>query len=414
MTKVVMIEPVRTRDARHAAAAGGTQLPASEAAALCAAARGLAADQLFERVERSGLTGKGGGGFPTHRKMELMRAQQADRKFVIVNGSEHEPGSLKDRHLLDRYPHRVLGGALILARAVGATDLIIAVNETARAAIEGIRAEVARWRQSDDRLPVEVEVRTVPDIYIVGEETALIEALEGNEPRPRRRPPLTIVRGLHGCPTLVQNVETVAHLPYIVEHGPDAYRASGFGTGGVTLCTLGPEFLRPGVYEVPVGTPIREVLYELGGGLRDGSEIRAIQPGGPSSGFLDAANLDLPLDAAALAENGSSVGCAVIRAYSRNQCMVREMGRLMEFFKEGSCGQCPECRMETQMLDAIFRQLVSGRGSWKLVQRIPDILALAKGKGICGFIRMPVAPLETGLKLFHDDIDALIAPAVAA
>jgi NADH-quinone oxidoreductase subunit F len=251
-----------------------------------------------------------------------------------------------------------------------------------------------------------VVIRTVPDIYIVGEESALLETLEGNKPLPRKRPPFPIERGLHGLPTLIHNVETVAHLPFIAAEGAAAYRALGAGGEGVTLCTLGAEFVKPGVYEVPLGVWIGDVLYDWGGGLRGGMAIKAIQPGGPSSGLLGADQLDLPLNAEILQTHGSALGCAVIRAYSVNDCMVREIGRVLSFFAKGCCGQCPRCRMETNMLDTIVRQVLAGKGTSKLIEQADKIIALAKGEGICSLITMPVAPLQSCIRLFPEEFAA--------
>jgi NADH:ubiquinone oxidoreductase subunit F (NADH-binding) len=252
---------------------------------------------------------------------------------------------------------------------------------------------------------ISVVIHKVPDKYIVGEESALLEVIEGREPFPRTRPPFPIEKGLFGSPTLIQNVETVAHLPFILNEGADAYKALGLNGQGVTLCTLGREFTNSGVYEVPLGTSIRTILYELGGGLKDGFDIKAVQPGGPSSGFLLAEDFDLPLNAQALKDHGTSLGCAVIKAYSANDCMVREISKMMDFFAHGSCGQCPECRMETNMLSAIMKQVGAGQGNWKLVDRVHDIMNMVQGKGICGLIKMPVAPLKSGLELFHAEFE---------
>ena len=213
---------------------------------------------------------------------------------------------------------------------------------------------------------------------------------------------------MHGFPTLIHNVETLAHLPFIASAGAAAYRALGINGQGVTLCTLGPEFARPGIYEVRLGTPIIEILNDLGGGLSDGSRIKAIQPGGPSSGFLVASHFHLPLDAEALKAHGSALGCAVIRAYSDKDCMVREIGKIMHFFAHGCCGQCPRCRMETNMLDTIVRQILSGKGNWKLVDQVEKIIELAKGEGICSLITMPVAPVRSCLELFRAEFAAHI------
>jgi len=267
--------------------------------------------------------------------------------------------------------------------------------------------QAARMRLLHDS-GIEVLVHYVPDVYIAGQESALLEAIEGRKPLPRATPPYPIEKGLWGCPTLVQNVETVAHLPFILEYGAQAYRECGTYGKGVTLCSFGPEFNHPGVHEVPLEAPIHVVLYEFGGGLRDGSPIKAIQPGGPSSGFLPASLFDLPFDARTLAEHGAALGCAAIRAYSDKACMVHELGKIMGFFARGSCGQCPKCKMETQMLTSIMSQVHGGKANWDLVDRITEILKFASGGGLCSLIDMPIAPMRTGLLLFKEEFAAHI------
>ncbi|MBL0093746.1 MAG: hypothetical protein IPP50_16325 [Piscinibacter sp.] len=195
----------------------------------------------------------------------------------------------------------------------------------------------------------------VPDHYIVGEETAPLEALEGRTAMPRKRPPFPIESGLFGVPTLVHKVETVAHVPYIVLFGGDHHRTLGDAGKGMTLCTLGDEFVNAGVHLVPLGIPVRELLYGIGKGLRSGERIVAVQPGGPSSGFLTEQDFECSFDHVALAAAGSALGCAAVRAYGEGTDMVRVMVEVASFFEEGSCGQCPQCRMETRMLAAILR-----------------------------------------------------------
>jgi NADH:ubiquinone oxidoreductase subunit F (NADH-binding) len=366
-------------------------------------------DEVIDLVEAVGLAGKGGAGFPTHRKLRLMRTQPGPRKIIVLNGAEHEPGSLKDRHLLENYPHRVLEGALILAHAVGAGEVIVAINQAAPGAAHAFAAAMSSAVAAGvDFAGIEVRIAEVPDHYIVGEETALLEVIEGRAALPRSRPPYPIEQGIQGAPTLVQNVETAAHLPFIVSHGVVPTRASGDAGGGVTLCTLGEEFANPGVYEVPLGMPLREILETVGGGLRDGSAIKAVQPGGPSSGFLASDALDVGFDSVSLRHRGSALGCAAIRAYSVDTCMVEEIARIMHFFAEESCGQCPRCRMETGMLDTILRKVVAGGGSWQLLAQVDKLIELAKGQGKCTLIDMPVAPLKTGLALFRDEFQAHI------
>lgn len=356
------------------------------------------------------LTGKGGAGFPAARKARLMVAQAGPHKTLVVNGSEHEPGSLKDRFLLEMHPHQVVEGAMILAHAVGADTVIFAINAGSTKAVDSMERAIAEIDADAMGVPANValQVRTVPEVYIVGEETALLETLEGREPLPRRKPPFPIEQGLHGLPTLVQNVETVARIPFIVSSGAGAYRALGPGGTGSTLCTFGPEFVNAGVQDVPLGISIRELLDVWGGGRRDGLPIKCIQPGGPSSGFVMPEQFDQPFDAATLTRLGSALGCAVIRAFSIEDCMVRLIGETMHFFAVESCGQCPRCRMETNMLDTIVRQVLNGAGSQKLLDKVEGIIKLARGQGICSLIDMPVAPIRSGLHHFADEFAAHI------
>lgn len=370
----------------------------------------LSAVELIDLVQEAGLIGKGGAGFPTHRKLRLVAAQPASRKLVVLNGSEHEPGSCKDRYLLEHYPHLVIEGALILAHAIGADTVLVAINESLPACHREFSAALrAAVEAGVDFAGITLQVVPVPDTYIVGEETALLEVIEGRKALPRKKPPYPGEQGVNGAPTLVQNIETAAHLPFIVCAGAAAYRALGVNGRGVTLCTLGQEFARPGVYEIPLGTPLRHVLERWGGGLRDGAAIKAIQPGGPSSGFLPAADLDLPLDPEVLKQHGAALGCAAIRAYSVDRCMVAEIAQVMHFFAHGSCGQCPRCRMETGMLDTILRRVLEGAGSWQLLGQVDKLIELSRGEGKCSLIDMPVAPIKTGLDLFRAEFDAHIA-----
>jgi NADH:ubiquinone oxidoreductase subunit F (NADH-binding) len=362
------------------------------------------AEGIIDKIEKSELSGKGGAGFPVYKKWQLINSQNDDNRYVIINGSEHEPGSFKDKYLLENYPHQVLEGALITAYAVRASEVIVAINETSIQSIANVQQALVEMTNAGYlHKGIKVSVRTVADKYIVGEESALLEALEGREPFPRKKPPFPIEQGLFNRPTLIQNVETVAHIPFIINHGPEAYRNLGVNNKGVTLCTIGEEFNNPGVYEVPLGTSIRNILYGLGGGLKTGKEIKAIQPGGPSSGFLTQNQFDLPLDAEVLMENQSALGCSAIKAFSVDDCMVREIGKITNFFAHGSCGQCPECRMETNTFNSIINQVCQGHGSWNLLDKIDTILDMVQGKGICGLIKMPVPPVKTGMELFHDE-----------
>jgi NADH:ubiquinone oxidoreductase subunit F (NADH-binding) len=384
-------------------------------------AQTMSAEQFLGLIERSGLTGKGGAHFPTHRKVSFMQKQESGEKCLIVNGGEHEPGSQKDRYLLETYPQTVIEGALILAHAVNANTILIAVNDGEEKAIMSMKSALVRIADEEYATktgkPILISVIGVADSYLVGEESALIEALEGREALPRRRPPFPIEQGFHNNPTLVQNVETVGHLPFIVAAGSARYRALSAHDAGVTLCTFGPEFKNPGVRLVPFGISLREVVYAYGGGLKSGQPIKAVQPGGPAAGFLSDPELDVPFEYGALKQAGSALGCAAIRAFSQDDDMVLYVADTMAFFSSSSCGQCPSCRMETHMLNSIMTQVVAKKANEKLLKQVPVIIANATIKpALCGLVQMPARPMLSALEKFPEEfrryVDVIPQPAV--
>ncbi len=365
--------------------------------------RRKAPEWLLNKVQEAGLDGKGGARFPSHRKMQLHRLQTAPVKHLVVNGAEHEPGSSKDSWLLTHHSRAVVDGALCVAHEVGATDVHFAVNEINQQALDAIRIAVDEIRQTTANLP-NINVHVVPDVYVVGEETALIKALEGMQPMPTGRPPFPIQSGLHGAPTLVHNAETVAHVPYIVLAGPDVYRSMGPAGLGPTLCTFGEEFVRSGVRLVPQGISIQTLIDDFGGGLRSGGQVVAVQPGGPSSAFLNSTDFHCAFDALSLKAVGSSLGCAAVRAYTDVEAVIRDVKVLADFFAASSCGQCPPCRMQTRMLSTIVGQLSAGQAGRKALEQIPLIVQANRGKGLCGLIQMPVSPIESLIQRFPDEV----------
>jgi NADH-quinone oxidoreductase subunit F len=359
---------------------------------------------IVEAIERAGLRGRGGAGFPTGSKLRLAREAEGDTKYLVVNGAEDEPGSGKDQFLLKSLPELVVEGTMIAARAVGARHLVFYLSELHPES--GVA--LGRVLEQTDRLAdagMDASVVVSPSSYVAGEDTAALEVIEGREPLPRDKPPYPVTAGVRGLPTAVLNAETVAALARIVLHGADWYRALGTAESpGTMLFTLGPEMASPGIYELELGTPLRHLIEECGGGLRSGEPVRFVLPGGPSSGFLTPEALDVPLTYEALRSAGSAIGCGVVRVFGTSACVVEVLLELMTFFQRECCGQCPPCRMETGLLARLVGQIQAGKGNPALLAKLPEVLDFAQQQGgICSFIAMPGPPVRSALSLFPED-----------
>ena len=369
---------------------------------------------VIRQIEAAGLRGRGGAGFPTARKMALCAQAEGKQKYVVVNGGEDEPGSFKDCTLLEYVPHAVLEGVLLAAYAVGATQAIFYTNETYTEARERIRQTLEEASAASligdgifgTRVSISVESRAAPTPYVAGEDTAVLEVLEGKAPLPRQKPPYPVTAGLFGQPTLVHNVETLANVAPIVWNGPEWFR--GIGTQesyGTMLYSMNEEWERPGVYELPYGAREGELTEELAGGLKRGARLRAILPGGPSSAFL-LPDPSRPLSPEALRAAGSSIGCGVMRGYAEGTCMMEATLEVARFFAKECCGQCPACRMETSSLVTILEKVQLGQAPPQMLDQISRLLAFNKGKGFCSLINMPGPPLLSALKLFPKDFES--------
>ncbi len=372
----------------------------------------LSPQDVIAKVEASGLRGRGGAGFPTGRKLALTLECPETPHYVVMNGGEDEPGSKKDRVLMENVPHLLLEGIILAAYAVRAEKAYLYINHGYRAATGAVETAMREAREAgywgDDvagsGFAVELVIVAAPSNYVAGEDTAALEVIEGKEPLPRQKPPFPVTEGLFGKPSLVNNVETLANIAPIVARGPEWFRS--FGTGdspGTMIFSLGDEMERPGVYELPLGTPLRHLVEECGGGLKDGKRIKAILPGGPSSGFLLPDSLDLPLDHGSLREAGSSIGCGVVKILTEDDSVVDEVARIADFFAKESCGQCPACRMETNMLAALIKKVQQGEGSDALTEQFGKVIAFNKGKGFCSLINMPGPPIESAVRLFPEE-----------
>jgi NADH-quinone oxidoreductase subunit F len=367
---------------------------------------------VLATIAESGLRGRGGAAFPVGRKWQFAADAPGDQKYVVCNGGEDEPGSRKDRYLMENYPHKVIEGLVLASFAIGAREAYLYVNreyDAAHASLERAVAEAAGAGFLGERLfggdyGVTVRLHRAETTYVAGEDSAAVESLEGKKALPRQKPPYPATNGLHDMPTVVNNVETLANVPAIMARGAAWYR--GIGTAdspGTMLFTTLEGVKRPGIYELPFGTPLRTLYEDCAGGMDDPRPLRAILPGGPSSGFLLPDALDLPLDYQAFRDAGSSLGCGVMTYYPEGTCMVEEVLRIAQFFAAESCGQCPACQMETQQLVRILQQAQSGKAPAAVLGTVDRVIQFARGKGFCSLISMPAAPIQSALKLFPED-----------
>jgi NADH-quinone oxidoreductase subunit F len=361
---------------------------------------------ILEEVTASGLRGRGGAGFPVGRKWSIAANVDADTRYVVCNAGEDEPGSFKDRVLLEYRPHLVLEGIILAARAISAESAYLYLNETYSQCFSRTREAIEETTTAGQLEGITITIQPAPTVYVAGEDSATLEALEGKPPKPRQKPPYPATAGLFGMPTVVNNVETLANVPPIVRNGASWFR--GYGTAespGTMIFCLGDEMNRPGAYELAFGTPLRHLYENLGGSLKGGKKLKAILPGGPSCAVLPANRLDVPLDPDSLQQAGSTLGCGVMRFYPEGTCMVEETLRIAQFFARECCGQCPACRMETSMLSTMLERIHQGKGGAALFDQFQKILDFNRGKGYCALIHMPGPPVMSALELFRDEFE---------
>jgi NADH-quinone oxidoreductase subunit F len=372
-------------------------------------------EELIKIVSVAGLRGRGGAGFPTGKKWQFTREAPDQPHYLVLNGGEDEPGSKKDRVLLENLPHLVLEGTILGAYAISASKAYLYINARYDDALKSVNDALAEAKSAGycgnnifgSGFNLEIEIVPAPHNYVAGEDTAVIEVIEGKKAWPRQKPPFPVTVGLFGKPTLVNNVETLANVPPIVFKGADWYRK--FGTAestGTMIFSLNDDVKRPGVYELPFGTPLCYLIEECGGGIKDGQKIKAIMPAAPSSAFLPPEKIDTPLDHNSMREAGSALGCGVVKLVAEGTCIVEELIKIADFFAAESCGQCAACRMETNTLAMMLKKVQAGKGGVPMLEQFGKILEFNKGKGFCNLIAMPGPPIESAIKLFPADFQA--------
>lgn len=362
-------------------------------------ARAHGAEWVLDRLEASGLTGRGGAGFPAHIKWRAIRRQPETERYVVLNADEGEPGTFKDREVMLRRPHLVVEGLAIAAHCLEAGDVYAYV----RGEFGQVKAALLRaLQEARDRGELDDGPRwhfvDGHGAYICGEETALLEALEGKRGMPRMKPPYPVEKGFRGKPTLIQNVESIACVPAIVRRGGDWFRKAGATEAGSKLYCLSGHVRRPGVYEAPMGTSLRRLL-ELAGGV-DG-RLKSFSPGGASSGFLPAGQIDIAMDFRSLREAGSMLGSAGVVVLNETVDMVEAALAQMVFFEEESCGQCSPCRIGTQ----IVRQALESHraGDRDALSYVHEVAWGMREASICGLGQAASLPLTSAMKYFPEE-----------
>lgn len=374
-------------------------------------------DDVCSGVVQSGLRGRGGGGYPTGLKWQLVRKSSGSRKFVVANGDEGDPGAYMDRSLMESDPHRILEGMAIAGYAIGAEqgyiyvrgEYPVAAQRLRKAIKDAERAGLLGSRVLDSSFSFRIDIRIGAGAFVCGEETALLGSIMGRRGQPRIRPPYPAEAGLWGCPTLINNVETFGNIPAIFSIGPEAFSAYGNGKSrGTKVFALCGEVVNNGLIEVPMGIPLREIVFEIGGGLANGATFKAAQTGGPSGGYIPAEKLDTPVDYENLQALGSIMGSGGLIVMGEQSCMVDVARFFMEFCLDESCGKCVPCRTGTVEIYRLLSRICNGSASQRDLQTLEQLCVMMKDTSLCGLGAAAPNPVLSTLRWFRAEYEAHI------
>ncbi len=370
---------------------------------------------VIKSITDSGIRGRGGGGFPTGVKWGFVARAKGDKKYVICNGDEGDPGAFMDRSVMEGDPHAVLEGMAIAAYAIGADEGYIYVRAEYPLAVARMKTAIAQATEQGllgenilgYKFNFKVKVKEGAGAFVCGEETALIASIEGYRGMPRSKPPFPANSGLFGKPTLINNVETLANIPLIIQRGADWFASMGTEKGkGTKTFALTGEVVNTGLIEVPMGTTLREIIFEIGGGCRNGKKFKAVQIGGPSGGCLTEQHLDLPLDYDSLLSVGAMIGSGGLVVMNEDTCIVDVARFFMNFTQNESCGKCVLCREGTKRMLQILEKITGGIGTPEDLITIEELAVAVKDGSLCGLGKTAPNPVLSTLKYFLDEYNA--------
>lgn len=374
----------------------------------------LSQDEVIAELKASGLRGRGGAGFPTWRKWEFSRGPVSDQKYVVCNADEGDPGAYMDRSTVEGDPHSVIEAMTICGHTIGASKGYVYIRAEYPLAIERLRIALDQAREYGllgDKIlgsdfSFDIEIRLGAGAFVCGEETALLQSIEGNRGMPIPRPPFPAIKGLWGKPTVINNVETWANIPVILSKGADWFNKIGTETSkGTKVFALTGKVKNSGLVEVPMGTTLREIVYEIGGGIKDGKKFLGAQTGGPSGGILTSEALDIPIDYESLAHLGSMMGSGGLIVMDEDDCVVDVSKFYMEFCVDESCGKCSPCRIGTNQMHSILQKISKGLGTMEDLDKLEKIGHSMKRAALCGLGQTAPNPTLSTLKRFREEYE---------
>ncbi|GAB4315891.1 MULTISPECIES: NADH-quinone oxidoreductase subunit NuoF [Pseudothermotoga] len=383
--------------------------------ALAKVLKHMSPDQVVEEVKKSGLRGRGGAGFPTGLKWELTRKSKGEKKYIICNADEGDPGAFMDRSVLEGDPHTILEAMAIAGYAIGANQGYIYVRAEYPLAIERLNAAISQAKEygflgeniMDSNFGFDIEIRIGAGAFVCGEETALIASIEGKRGQPRVKPPYPAQSGVWGCPTVINNVETLACIPPIIIKGADWFRSIGTEKSpGTKVFALAGKITNTGLVEVPMGITLKELLYEIGGGSSTGKKIKAVQTGGPSGGCIPSDYFDTPVDYESLQKLGAIMGSGGMIVMDEDDCMVDVARFFLEFTVDESCGKCTPCREGTKQMLKILDKITSGEGTERDLEELERLANVIKDTSLCGLGQTAPNPVLSTLQYYRDEYEA--------